>query len=1177
MSTIRSQPRSHDPQVCADPSLIAARIDDERSDDGATLRTFLWLSLAAFVVLLVLPQSLQGPAYLLYAVVGLTLVVRRCLRLPYDLRNVTVVITLAGGLAVLGELVRRLRDVLGDDVDYPFPSMADLFPLLGYLLFLGAILTIVRRRNSHLGIDPWLDALVGGISAALLQWTIVVIPFLGDGSNTRSARVGIVVFSSLSLLLIFAAVLALVAGSRPSTSNRLLAAGLVTTFFGDVAATLVADGRVSEVVLQVSMMAILVLGGAGLLHPSVAGLFDRAIDQAAQRRLSRRRTVVLAFALVTPPALLLWEVANGRSGVYLLLPAIGALALAPLALVRLARLVHQNEQLAGLEATLRFVGEQLVGAESEDEVAGIVSLGLEQVLGSALIDGRLVLDPDADDALERAGPLAPGVRAIIEEERSSSDGAPLVTGELLRVPAEQPGEWHAAAVVSKGRLRGALVVVSAGGLDDAERNAVGSLCRDAVISLRAVERTESHVRRRSEERFASLVTGSSDIVSILDDLGTLQYVSPAAERLLGWDPAGERLADLVHGDDSGDLAQLLEDARAGSNPASDLRLLDSDGGHEWFGVTAVDLRGDPNIGGIMLTARAIGDRKAAEEQLLLSEARFRALAQHSSDLVMVVDGHDRIRHASPSAVRILGEPAEWLLGRPVEEAFRGSEITWESALRMAPRDIGAEPSLIEFGFRNAKGSWVQMEAMVTDLRGEPAVGGFVINARNVTERQRMLQRLRYQATHDTLTGLPSQVLAAEELGGMLARNAGASTVAVISLDLDDFKDINDSLGHEVGDKLLLAIADRLKEYLSFGDIAARSGGDEFVIVMERAQGEDQVLALAEELSAMLRRPFAVDGRELRITASVGVACDRDRSHGPEALLRDAETAMYRAKQSGLHRIEMFELHMRTASFDRLELRADLQRAIGSDEFVVHYQPVIDLRTHEVIGAEALVRWNHPRRGLVSPGVFVPVAEELGVIHRLGAFVLERACTDLVRWRRDLPEEAAEMSIAVNLSAQELHSNALVETVKAVLEASGLGAESLVLEVTESNLLQDSESILSRMRELRDLGARLAIDDFGTGYSSLGYIQRFDFDILKIDRSFVEGLDHGTNVQIVTAVIEMASQLGVRVVAEGIEEPEQERVLLELGCRLGQGFLYSRPLPESDFRRLLTSMHHSGVS
>jgi EAL domain-containing protein (putative c-di-GMP-specific phosphodiesterase class I) len=200
-----------------------------------------------------------------------------------------------------------------------------------------------------------------------------------------------------------------------------------------------------------------------------------------------------------------------------------------------------------------------------------------------------------------------------------------------------------------------------------------------------------------------------------------------------------------------------------------------------------------------------------------------------------------------------------------------------------------------------------------------------------------------------------------------------------------------------------------------------------------------------------------------------------------------------------------------------------------------------------------------------------------VIHRLGAFVLERACTDLVRWRRDLPEEAAEMSIAVNLSAQELHSNALVETVKAVLEASGLGAESLVLEVTESNLLQDSESILSRMRELRDLGARLAIDDFGTGYSSLGYIQRFDFDILKIDRSFVEGLDHGTNVQIVTAVIEMASQLGVRVVAEGIEEPEQERVLLELGCRLGQGFLYSRPLPESDFRRLLTSMHHSGVS
>jgi diguanylate cyclase (GGDEF)-like protein/PAS domain S-box-containing protein len=1151
-------------------------IDDRGAAERASFRVFLWLSLAAFAVLSLLPVGLQGPIYLVFAAVALSFTMRRCLRLQRGLRTVTVTIVVAGIFSVVGELVRQVQSALGGGAEYAFPSVADVFPFLSYWLFLGAIASIVRRRNPHLGIDPWLDALVAGISAALLQWTLVVIPFLRNGSNTPSARVGVVVFSSLSLVLIFAAVLALVAGSKPSTSNRLLAAGLVMTFFSDVAATLVADGRLPEAVVQVAVMAILVLGCAGLLHPSVVGLFDRSTDSAALHRLSRRRTVVLTFALITPPALLLFQVVSGRGGIDLLLPAIGALALAPLALVRLARLVHQNEQLAGLEVTLRSVGERLVGAETESEVTGIISVGLEQVLGETLIEGRLIVDLDQSDIARRAGALMPGVDALVDASRPRSSARPLVSGELVGVGRVQGGIWQVGAVVVQRRLKGALVVVSTRVLDDTERNAVGSLCREAAIALRAVERTESHVRRRAEERFASLVTGSSDIVSILDDQGAFSYVSPAAGRLLGWDPSGEQMTELVAPEDVDALRTLVKDTLFGEEHTAEVRMRTSAGELEWFEVNAVDLHSDPNIGGVMLTARAIGDRKVAEEQLRLSEARFKALVQHSSDLVLVVDSHDRIRYASPSAERILGERGDALVGRPVGGVFRGSEVNWETALRMAPRDQMAEPVSLEFGFRNSAGSWVQMEAMVTDLRGEPAVAGFVINARNVTERRRMLQRLRYQATHDPLTGLPNRVLAAEELGGMLSRNAGGSTVAVISLDLDDFKDINDSLGHAVGDKLLLAIADRLKESLAFGDVAARSGGDEFVIVMERAHGEDQVLALAEELLGSLRRPFVVDGRELRITVSVGVVCDHDRRRGAEALLRDGETAMYRAKQSGRHRIVVFEAHMRTASFDRLELRADLQRALGSEQFVVHYQPVLDLASHRVIGAEALVRWDHPRRGLLSPAIFVPTAEEIGVVDRLGAWVLERACRDLVAWRRDLPDDAAELSIAVNLSAQELHSARLVDTVTGVLDRTGLGAESLVLEVTESNLLHDTDVIRDRMRVLRSLGARLAIDDFGTGYSSLGYIQRFDFDILKIDRTFVEGLEHATNVQIVTAVIELASQLGVRVVAEGIEEEDQERVLLEHGCRLGQGFLYARPLPESEFRLFLSSTQSSDV-
>ncbi len=1124
-----------------------------------------------YVVFVVLPTGLQGPWYIVGGFGTAVVSFLRVRELPSPIRLPAGLMLVAGTCSLLGGVLRGLQSLITGET-YPFPSIADLFVLSSYVLLLVAIALMVRERLPRFSIDPLLDAIVAAIAAAVFQWTVILVPYLGDASPTTAALVMNLAYSVMSIVLIGAAVFALVAGGHRSTSNRLLAAAFVLVVALDVVATLVTAGVLPEQVRLLVAPFPLILGTAGLLHPTVVLLTSRPSDPSQLRVLTRKRIGVLALALLTCPTLLLVLAVVGDEQ-RMRLPAAASLALAPLVVVRLGRLVRQNERLAAQEGTLRTVGERLVAAETEDDVARIITIGLEQLLGANYIDGGLLLDPLADGSWHQAGDLLPAVAAVNElgadEHRSTGELHDLADGH-------QVGQWVVGFVVVQRKLVGALASVTHQELSDDERNAVQSLCREASIALRAVEQTEINVRQRSEERFASLVDNSSDIVAILDVSGHLTYVSPVAIRLLGYPPDFSSkldVLDLVHRDDRAGAAQMLEDVRFGKQDPVEMRLRHVTGTYHWFEVVGVDLQSDPNIRGIVLNAREIGDRKAAEERLRLSEARFKGLVQYSSDLVLVVDSHDGIRYASPSSEGMIGSEPESLLGQSLEETFRDSGVDWDSALRVSQGSDGRHPDLLEFGFRNAQGEWIHLEASVTDLRAEEAVGGFVLNARDVTERKNMMQRLRYQATHDSLTGLANRVLAAEELSGMLGRNAGGSTVAVVSLDLDDFKDINDSLGHGFGDRLLFAVADRIKESLAFGDVAARAGGDEFVVVLERAHGEDQVLELAERLLLSLEQPFTVDGRELSITASAGVAYDHDRTTAAEVLLRNADTAMYRAKQLGKRRSVVFESHMHTASFDRLELRADLVRALDTDQFSAHYQPILDLETRRIIGCEALVRWEHPRRGLLSPAIFVPLAEESGLIGQLGEWMLERACRDLADWRRDLPDVAEDLSISVNLSAEEVHAERLVPVVTDILRRTGLPADRLVLEVTESNLLSDTDVIQDQMQRLRSLGARLAIDDFGTGYSSLGYIQRFAFDVLKIDRSFVEGLERSsntTNRQIVTAVLDLARELGVRVVAEGIEQESQQDVLVELGCRYAQGYLYSRPVPAVEFRKLLVA-------
>lgn len=1136
--------------------------------DRLALRRFF-----AFCVVWVLVLALvQSPTFSLLWFVALTLVcvltmLCRSLRLPEHARSATIPIAVGAALS-LGAVVVRVGITLVTGTSVPFPSPADLLGISSYVILVTAVLRIVKSRSGRLNLDQLLDAGVGAVAAGLLQWSLVLLPYIRFKGFLNPAALTNLVFSALSLLLVASAVLALVAGSKPSTSNRLLAAALTALFAADSLATLSTAGKVSEELAMLFAPLALILGTAGLLHPSVKEIASPGVGSDQTRRLTRRRVSVLALALLTPPALMIWAVVRHTDeGWEVAMPALASLALTPLVVTRLGRLVRQNEELAVTEATLRSVGERLVTAETLEDVNRVISVGAQEVLGEKMVDGGLLLEPDVEEQCppELRQSLAT-VRTRLEDRSGNS------STELIDLDATSDG-WiiTAAPVLVQEQFRAVLLLATTSPLADDERKAMTALRRESAIAIRAVDQTEQQVRQRSEERFGALIDNSSDIVAVLDRDGLLKYASPVATRLLGYEVAEsfgtDPMPDLLHPDDFDAAMRMIDNVRAGHRDNVEVRLRHEDGHYPWFEVAGVNLLNDPNIGGIVLNLREISDRKDAEQQLLLSEARFKSLVLHSTDLVMVVDERQCVRYVSPSGRNVFGRDPEGLVGQPVVTVFANSGQDWSTVLPEQASDDSAAPELFEFTFQIGD-EWRVIESSVTDLRSEPAVSGFVLNARDVTERKQMEQKIRYQATHDELTGLANRFLLLDDLGAMLGHNSGKTTVSAIVIGLDDFKDVNDSLGHSVGDVILVEVSERITSLLEFGDVAARVGGDQFAVAIERSHGETQISELAEQILTAVSHPFDLDGREITLTASAGVAFDHDRSAAADVMMRNADIAMYRAKSLGKRQVVVFDTTMHAASNDRLELRADLQRAITGEQFVNHYQPILDLESGRIVAAEALVRWQHPERGLLGPGLFIPLAEETGLIGLIGEWVLKKACADLAHWDHDLSIISDDFYVSVNLAVQQLTDDGLIDMVSQSLAQHGLPASRLVLEVTESTLMSDSDNIRSTMDALRALGVKLAVDDFGTGYSSLGYIQKFAFDVLKIDKSFVDGLDTFTNQRIVKAVIELAKQLEVRTVAEGIESQLQADILQDLHCGFGQGFHFARPVPEAEFREVM---------
>jgi diguanylate cyclase (GGDEF)-like protein/PAS domain S-box-containing protein len=557
----------------------------------------------------------------------------------------------------------------------------------------------------------------------------------------------------------------------------------------------------------------------------------------------------------------------------------------------------------------------------------------------------------------------------------------------------------------------------------------------------------------------------------------------------------------------------------------------------------------------------VTESKRREEQL-----GYQAhLLENIQEAVIATDEHFTLTAWNKGAEQMFGWRADEVLGRKVHEVVR-SAFSEELALRELSESGQQHTDAVTY---HKDGTPIYAEALTIALRGEQGeIGGYLSIMRDLTERKeserlrRSEVHLRYQAFHDLLTGLANRQLFLEHLEQALRRTARTRgrKVAVLFIDLDNFKVINDSLGHEVGDVLLTAVSERLQGCLRLENTLARFGGDEFTVLLEEVANPNEAVGVAERILETFRSPFVLDGREVVVTASIGIALGTASTKNSEELLRDADTAMYRAKAQGTPKYEFFDRRMYERTLARLNVENDLWRALQNDEFVVHCQPIVNLGTGEAWGVEALVRWQHPEKGLLHPSQFVPVAEENGLIVPIGELAMEDACKLAKELQRSRPRPRQLVAV-VNYSARQLEHPGSTHSVEELLRRTGLQAGLLQLDITETSYISAAASHESNLDNLKGLGVGISIDDFGMGYSSLSYLKRLPADTLKVDKSFVAGL--GEDVQdtaIVQMVIDLAHAFGMEAVAEGVESKKQAEQLKEMGCDMAQGYYFARPLP-----------------
>ena len=893
----------------------------------------------------------------------------------------------------------------------PFPSTADYFALGSYVVLAAALLVMIRKQAPGRDWPSLVDAGIVTVAVALVGWTFLVHPSLNGDASPLATSVALA-FPVMDILLVSLAARMVLGPGLRSPSFALVTIALVFQLAGDALygfGSLHGWYRVGDSVDLFFVIAA-VLWGTAALHPSMVVLTEPNPDP--EQRLSGKRLAVLSVATLTAPAML--AVAAVRAGSGELLVVVGAgVALSALVLVRLAGLVARHERSERRERVLGAAAADLVAAWTRDDINRVAVEAARDLVAQggsnvALVSGGTVL--------AETGPRDPGADVRTE--------IPLTgTGNDLALRASTPET-----------------------LSKQAREGIETLASQVALAIESANLAADLHERQSAERFRSLVQNSSDVIVLLSRDLVVRYHTPSVERVLGY--------------------------------------------------------GEDELVGTRLTE-------------LLAE-----------------DGADRLDDFFRNVCRTPGAPM--------------------------PRDLP---------LRRKDGSIVRLESVFNNLLAVENVGGVVLTARDVTERRALEDQLAHQAFHDSLTGLGNRALFGERVTHALTRGIRRRNLfAVLFIDLDDFKTVNDSLGHAAGDELLVTVAGRIRSALRPEDTCARLGGDEFAVLVEAIDGPEAAVSVARRVLASMSAPIAISGSEVAVEGSIGIALGSGGQTANE-IMRSADLAMYQAKGEGKARFAIYEPAMHTKVLERLALKADLQRATVTDEFEVHYQPIVALQTGGIVGVEALARWRHPERGIVYPGDFIGLAEETGLILPLGRHVLHEACRQVATWQR---QGHSHLGVSVNISAKQLASQNLAREVETGLDDHSLAASALTLEITESVLL-DNQVVTGRLDELRALGVRIAIDDFGTGYSSLNYLRRFPVDTLKIAKAFVDEVGSSAEQdRLVSAILRLGATLGLDTVAEGIELEQQRDRLRALKCGYGQGFLYSRPVPPDELDSMLVT-------